>query len=152
VPAATAIAPPSSAATRFTLLGIGSNALLELIDRARHSRALWDAIPLVMGSAPNVFAVPAIAFTVIGIVSYMPRDRVGMHRDGVRRIVVAATVVGLIAWEAIQRGSRNMRFDWSDILATLVAGAVCAAVIPFIGGARVEPPMPDPSLDVAPPA
>lgn len=128
--------------TRFVALGLLSNGLLTLIDLARRSPELWRAMPVILGNGPNFVAVPAIAYTVLGIALHPPY-RLRLHRLSSSQLVwsiVAATVFGLLGWEQLQRGSARLRFDWWDIAATLLGGILCAAVANrMLGDTRTRP-------------
>lgn len=113
------------------MIGVAANAVLTLIDAARQSPLLWRQIPFLLGSTPNLVAVPAIAFTVFGVVT---RPDVGVSawarkRPATGPAIVLLTVLGLLVWEVLQRWSTRLRFDWWDVAATVVGGVVCAGVL-----------------------
>ncbi len=79
---------------------MGANLLLELLGYARADASLRHACPLLIGTAPNLAAVPAFA----------------------------ATVVGLLLWEAVQPLTAPGVFDWWDVGTTLASGGLLLAL------------------------
>jgi hypothetical protein len=73
------------------------------------------------------FIAIGIACTALGLAlrpEYATQVRRFTHAQ-LARMFVAATVVGLLIWEVLQRGSAGLQFDWRDMAATLVGGGVC---------------------------
>lgn len=120
-----------SAARAYILIGIGANVVVSLIDAARRTPAYWLTWSLLLGSGPNFFAVPAIAFTVLGVFGTV-RSQTTCESRHARRIalgVVCCTVVTLVSWEYVQRASGRMYFDWNDVVATCMSGALCSGIV-----------------------
>jgi hypothetical protein len=101
------------------------NGGLELAQFAR-ARPPWRAAwPLLVGAAPNFFAVGAIAGAVSALALASASDWTATRRVAAS---LGFTVVGLLTWEAAQPYTRRGVFDWWDIGATLLAAAVLFAL------------------------
>jgi len=122
--------PTHSAAAHWWIGAcLGANLLLELLDYARADVSLRHAWPLLIGSAPNLAAVPAIAggFASLSLSRQLPiPDGWTAHRRVVTSI--AAAVVGLLLWEAAQPMTARGVFDWWDVGATLASGGLLLAL------------------------
>lgn len=112
--------------TRYGLAGLGGLALLTLVQWARQEHLQHGAVlTYLIGVGPNFAAAIAITFVLLGAWS---EQRPGA--DGARqrlRFYLSAAIsgAGLLGWEAVQMLSRNLVFDWQDVLATLAGIAVC---------------------------
>ncbi|MBC7844652.1 MAG: hypothetical protein H7099_20260 [Gemmatimonadaceae bacterium] len=115
----------------YLYAGIAANGAVALIDLARRTPGVWRQWTHLLGSGPNVFAVPAIAFTIVGLLDAVTsiRSRRRWQDRTVTFSILAATIVALILWEFMQRGRMRLRFDWVDIAATCASGVVCAVVL-----------------------
>jgi hypothetical protein len=110
-------------------LCFAGNAGLEVVDYWRRDPAWRDRWPLLVGSAPNVLAVAAIAGTLAGLALLSPTATLARWSErGRERASIAFSVTGLLLWEAVQPLTRRGVFDWHDVVATLVAGAALVAV------------------------
>lgn len=126
--------PDWSPATWFIACGITANGLLTLVDYARGYPALWAAAPLLIGSGPNAVAVPAIAFTALGL-ALRPEFRSSVQRFTDWQLAVLAivgAVTGLLCWEWVQVGAVHLRFDWRDVAATIASGVVCGGIAALV--------------------
>lgn len=118
-------APYRRAARWWLAVCFLGNGGLELAQFAR-ARPTWrDAWPLLVGAAPNFFAVGAIAGAVLTLVL-----SAGSGGTATRRVSasLAFTVLGLLMWELVQPSTRRGVFDWWDIGSTLLAGGILFAV------------------------
>lgn len=131
---ATGSGAPSAASLRgrgyrWLVLGLSGNAALEAVDRLRQDPGWHARWPVVLGSAPNLLAVAAVAGTLAGLALVVPPERLARWSAS-RRVLgsIAFAVAGLLLWEALQPLTRRGIFDWHDVVATLAAGAVLAVV------------------------
>ncbi len=88
---------------------------------------LWDTVPLLLGSGPKIVAMPAIAFTGLGI-GLRPEFRTrlaGLSDRQLAGLAEGVAVLGLVLWEFLQRGSVRLRFDGQDITATILSRLAC---------------------------
>lgn len=120
--------------TRYGLAGLGGLALLTLVQLARqhhwHNGAM---LTYLIGVGPNFAAAIAITFVLLGAWAEQ-RPGTDGHEDRLRFHVSAAiSGAGLLGWEAVQMHSRNLVFDWQDVLATLAGIAVCFVLFALIG-------------------
>lgn len=112
--------------TRYGLAGLGGLALLTLVQWARQQHLQHGAVlTYLIGVGPNFAAAIAITFVLLGAwAEQWPGN--GGHEDRMRfRVSAAISGAGLLGWEAVQMLSRNLVFDWQDVLATLAGIAVC---------------------------
>lgn len=112
--------------TRYGLAGLGGLALLTLVQCARQEHLQHGAVlTYLIGVGPNFAAAIAITFVLL---SAWSEQRPGADGAGQRlRFYLSAAIsgAGLLGWEAVQMFSRNLVFDWQDVLATLAGIAVC---------------------------
>lgn len=120
--------------TRYGLAGLGGLALLTLVQWARQAHLQHGAVlSYLIGVGPNFAAAIAITFVLMGAWSEQ-RPGADDHGEQQRfRVSAAISGGGLLAWEAVQMASRNLVFDWQDVLATFAGIAVCSALFALIG-------------------
>jgi hypothetical protein len=126
------------AATRYGLVGIAALALLTAAHRLRERGGTDNPVAeALLGVLPNFAAAIAIAFVLLGFWSDQRPGADG--RASWRAFGVCASIsgAGLIAWEAIQRGSRTLVFDPGDIWATML-GVVASALLFRLIAPRAE--------------
>lgn len=116
--------------TRYGLAGLGGLALLSLVQWARQQPWQHGAVlTYLIGVGPNFAAAIAITFVLQGAWTEQRSGPNGGPNDGgeQRRFHLSAAISGggLLGWEAVQMFSRNLVFDWQDVLATLAGIAVC---------------------------
>ncbi|WP_421837275.1 hypothetical protein [Novosphingobium sp.] len=119
--------------TRYGLAGLGGLALLTLVQWARQEHLQHGAVlTYLIGVGPNFAAAIAITFVLLGA---WAEQRPGADGRGERlrfRVSAAISGGGLLGWEAVQMLSRNLVFDWQDVLATLAGIAVCFVLFAVI--------------------
>ena len=124
--------------TRYGLAGLGGLALLTLVQWARQQHWQHGAVlTYLIGVGPNFAAAIAITFVLLGAWAEQ-RPGADSHVERQRfRLSAAISGGGLLGWEALQMLSRNLVFDWQDVLATLAGIAACfglfAALSPRTG-------------------
>ncbi|WP_298194418.1 hypothetical protein [Novosphingobium sp.] len=121
--------------TRYGLAGLGGLALLTLVQWARQEHLQHGAVlTYLIGVGPNFAAAIAITFVLLGVWSEQRPGTDGVGERQRFRVSAAISGGGLLAWEAVQTASRNLVFDWQDVLATFAGIAVCHALF-----ARIRP-------------
>jgi hypothetical protein len=122
--------------TRYGLVGIGALALLTTVHQLRE-RMRWSspAGDYLLGTLPNFAA--AIAITLVLLSIWTDQKRAATFATIKRWFLVSASisVLGLFAWEAIQKTSNRFVFDLSDMGAT-VLGTLAATLLFYV----VTPP------------
>ncbi len=120
--------------TRYGLAGLGGLALLTLVQWARQQHWQHGAVLIyLIGVGPNFAAAIAITFVLLGAWSDQRPGADGQAQRFRFRVSVAISGGGLLGWEAVQMLSRNLVFDWQDVLATLAGIAVCIGLFALIG-------------------
>lgn len=120
--------------TRYGLAGLGGLALLTLVQWARASHLQHGAVlTYLIGVGPNFAAAIAITFVLLGAWCEQQPDADAASQRLRFRVSAAFGGAGLLGWEAVQMFSRNLVFDWQDMLATLAGIAACFAVYALIG-------------------
>jgi len=112
-------------ATKHAFTGMTALAVLSLGHWARAAGVFESPLAtFILGVLPNVAAAVAIPSITAGALADMRKDR--ELPIGVRTFTMlnAGSVMGLAAWEFVQRGSLSLRFDPADLVATLVGAAV----------------------------
>jgi hypothetical protein len=120
-------------ATRYGLAGIAALAVLSLGHWLR-ARAMFDS-PLasfVLGVLPNVAAAVAIPFVAAGALADMRKARPVPVSRAAFTMLNACSVVGLAAWEFVQRTSATLRFDVADLVATLVGALIAEGLFAWM--------------------
>lgn len=112
--------------TRYGLAGLGGLALLTLVQWARQEHLQHGAVlTYLIGVGPNFAAAIAITFVLLGAWSEQRPGADGLGERQRFHLCAAISGAGLLGWEAVQMLSRNLVFDWQDVLATLAGIAVC---------------------------
>ncbi|WP_421853944.1 hypothetical protein [Novosphingobium sp.] len=120
--------------TRYGLAGLGGLALLTLVQWARQHHLQHGAVlTYLIGVGPNFAAAIAITFVLLGVWAEQQPGADGPAQTRRFRLSAAISGAGLLGWEAVQMLSRNLVFDWQDVLATLAGIAVCFVVFALIG-------------------
>ena len=117
----------------WTWLTIAGLAGLALVDRWRGLAEPCCA--LLRGVLPNVLAVPVIAFALLAFQfgERMPDSAERRHAQRRRfGITLGIAVIGIAAWEFVQRGGGNLVFDPLDLVATAVGGVLALALFALL--------------------
>ena len=114
---------------RYGLVSIGALATLSFVHWARERPKPESEILLyLLGVLPNITAAVAIPFVLLGI--WADQNVVASYSRAKRScsIAVLFSTLGLIGWEFLQQGSRNMVFDPHDIGATVLGSCIAVGL------------------------
>ena len=81
-------------------------------------------IKYVLGVAPNFFpsiGIPALFVVIIPLFNPKKRRNKWLN-ENLHLTANAISQTGLLSWEFIQISTKNGRFDWNDILWTVIGG------------------------------
>lgn len=124
-------------ATRYGLGGLAGLALLTGVHWLRQQHLpLGPVGTYLIGVGPNFAAAIAITFVVLSAWTDQSPDAAGARF----RFQVSAGIsaAGLIGREYLQMSSRNLVFDWQDMLATLAGIAVSALLFAWLTPANAD--------------
>jgi hypothetical protein len=106
----------------FSTFAICFIAYQQLIDNIRpHSAGFNSTIKYLLGIAPNFFPAIGIPALFVLIIPYVLKKNYSGTWFYEKRHLSAnlISIIGLVGWEFIQL-SGKLRFDWNDILWTLI--------------------------------
>lgn len=92
---------------------IAALALLACVDRLREAGVAGDSV--VLGSLPNLLAVPALTFGFLTVFYPRPENAAVLRRPF--GIAFPAVLVIVVGWEVLQLAG-NLVFDPNDLVAT----------------------------------
>jgi len=83
-------------------------------------------IKYLLGIAPNFFPSIGIpAFLVVLIPIFSPKNKTNKWLNNNKHITVnIISLIGLLSLEFFQMGSTKLRFDWNDVLWTLIGALI----------------------------
>jgi hypothetical protein len=83
-------------------------------------------IKYILGVAPNFFpAIGIPAFFVVLIPAVTQKNRTNKWLNENRHITAnIISLIGLISWEFVQMNGSRLRFDWNDVLWTIIGAFI----------------------------
>lgn len=109
----------------FVLFAVCFVAYQQIIDHIRPAYiGTHQTFIYFMGVAPNFFPAIGIPALFVIILPHLDKNNNRWLIEKKHISAVSISLAGLISWEFFQLTSPNLRFDWHDVLWTLIGTAV----------------------------
>jgi hypothetical protein len=121
----------------FALFAICFISYQQITDNIRpHYNGDSFIIKYFLGIAPNFFPAIGIPALFVVLIPQLKSSNIWLNEN--KHITAnIISIIGLISWEFIQATSKEFRFDWNDVLWTLI-GAVIFQIIWTITATRFK--------------